>query len=113
MKLRVKCFYREGVRLTVEELAETPCYIGKLIIEDWGKGGASEDVIRLARLVNPDVLDSGPSQRDVIPPLFEPTSVRMANNLRMLDGYQIHVDSKTGAVHRYSQCWMLYTINEK
>jgi hypothetical protein len=51
--------------------------------------------------------------RDLIPPLFEPQIVKMTDNQITLHGYQIHVDTETGAIRHYAQSWVLRAITDE
>lgn len=68
MTFQLKCLHRDGVKLTLEELAAAQLHTGILIIEDLHKGTNDGRFFR-ARLLESCALHETP--RDVIPPLFD------------------------------------------
>jgi hypothetical protein len=98
------CLNRNGVALTIEEIAESPRYAGNLVIEDWHQGGRFGRFMRQARLLD---MTMPTTPRDILPPLFDPQLVKMTDTQMTLQGYQIHVEPETGAARQYLQGWVI------
>jgi hypothetical protein len=97
MLFKLICLHKDGVPIEKEKLAEVPTYIGNLAIEDWVEGSVFKRPVRYARLLTSDHLIPA----DMIPPLFEPTIIRMTSNQMTLNGYQI--GTRDGAAVHYMQ----------
>jgi hypothetical protein len=110
MKFKLKTLHRNGAVLTLEELADSPGYVGTLIVEDWPQGGVFARHIRQARLVDMTIQHA---LCDIIPPLFDPQLIRAVDNQMVLHGYQIHVDGETGAIRHDAQCWVLCAVTDE
>ncbi|HWK72221.1 MAG TPA: hypothetical protein VNS29_15410 [Burkholderiaceae bacterium] len=97
----MKKLYRNGVALSVEELAVAPSFIGSLVIKSWSR---SQDATptKKAQLLDMSRPTLHPS---VTQPLFEPVLVRMTHQQMMLQGYEIHTDGET--ITHFAQCWVL------
>ena len=110
MKFKLKSLHRNGTVLAPEELADAPCHVGNLIIEDCPQEGVFRRPIRHARLLDMNILQA---PRDVTPPLFDPQLVRMLDNQMVLHGYQIHVDMETEVINHYVQVWVLRPVTDE
>lgn len=101
MLYKLLCLHRDGVALSKHELSQAETHRGDLVIDEWGEGNAFNRTVRRARLLTTD----HSVQVDVLPPLFEPTLVKMTGQRMTLHGYQIHT-WQGKAVH-YAQVWLL------
>lgn len=93
------CLYKDGVPLDKDGLAESPAHVGNLVIEDWVEGSTFKRPVRYARLLT----ETHMIPADIIPPLFEPSIVKMTANQMTLVGYQI--GTCDGATVHYMQSW--------
>jgi hypothetical protein len=107
MKLKLEALYLNSTVLLPEALTDTPCRVGSLVIEDWPQGGPFGRVICQARFLE---MTSPTTLRDIVPPLFEPQIVTMKDNQMTVHGYQIHVDTETGAIRHHVRSWVLRAV---
>ena len=107
MHFKLICLYKDGVLLDKDALAESAAQVGNLVIEDWVEGNAFKRPVRYARLMTETHLIPA----DIIPPLFEPTVIKMTANQLTLQGYQI--GTRDGAaVHYMQSCAIRMTVQE-
>lgn len=99
MHFKLICLYKEGVLLDKDALAEAAPHVGNLVIEDWLDGSTFKRLVRYARLLT----DARSIPADIIPPLFEPTVIKMTANQMTLQGYQI--GTRDGGTIHYMQSW--------
>jgi hypothetical protein len=98
MLFKLLCLHRNGVALSLPELAGSDNLTGNLVIQDVPASDALGRIIRKARL-----LDT--MQIDMLPPLFDPLLVKMTEKQMTLQGYQIHAEN--GVLVHYAQYWEL------
>jgi hypothetical protein len=105
MTTRMKSVYRNGVVLTLEELAVEPCHFGNLVLENDMEGGRISRRAWLVDATSPECL------RDMAPPLFNVEVVNMAESYMKVCGDQF--DTVSGIRFHHKQCWFLHTIKDK
>ena len=105
MTFELRCLHRNGVKLTLEELAAAEFHTGILVIEDLRKGIKDGRFFR-ARFLASLALHEAP--RDVIPPLFD-GRIGKSDGVLKLHGYQFHADLSNG-IRRHAQEWALRKI---
>jgi len=96
--------YRDGVILSNENIADESPYVGCLTIEETHTDGFGKQYARKARLLESTFSKSA---RDVIPPLFAIQLFQLARGCMLVSGYQIVVNSVTGAVRQHEQSWLV------
>jgi len=101
MHFKLICLYKDGAPLSKDTLAEMPTHVGNLVIDDWVEGNTFKRAVRYARLLTETHLIPA----DIIPPLFEPTIIKMTANQLTLQGYQI--GTRDGAPVHYMQSWAI------
>ena len=101
MLYKLLCLHRDCVALLELELSQAEKHTGDLVIDEWGKGNAFNRTVRRARLLTTD----HSVQVYLLPPLFEPTLIKMTGQRMTLHDYQIH-NWQGKAVH-YAQVWPL------
>lgn len=94
------CLYKVGVPLDKDELAESAPHVGNLVIEDWVDGSTFRRPVRYARLLTKS---HHQFPADILPPLFEPTVIKMTATQMTLQGYQI--GTRDGAAVHFMQSW--------
>lgn len=99
MHFKLICLYKDGMLLDKDALAESAPHVGNLVIEDWLDGSTFKRPVRYARLLTETHLIPA----DVLPPLFEPTVIKMTANQLTMQGYQI--GTRDGAAVHYMQTW--------
>ncbi len=99
MHFKLICLYKDGVLLDKDALAESAPHIGNLVIEDWVDGSTFKRPVQHARLLT----DAHSIPTDIIPPLFEPTVIKMSAHQMTLQGHQI--GTRDGVPVHYIQAW--------
>lgn len=102
MTFELRCLHRNGVKLTLEELATAQRHTGILVIEDLHNGVKDGRFFR-ARFLASLALHEAP--RDVIPPLFD-GRIGRSDGMLKLQGYQFYADISHG-IRRHAQEWAL------
>lgn len=110
MKYTVKCIYVDGVRLTETQIANTVSYTGRLIVEEPSLNDSLASYARRARLLDINRL---PTYQDKIPPLFKAELSPLRSGQMIVNGFQIHIDEKTGEIHQHIQSWLLCSTSSK
>ena len=101
MLYKLLCLPKEVVPLSTLELSQPETHAGNLVTDEGGGGNVFNRTVRRAQLLTTD----HNVQVDILPPLFEPTLVKMTCQRMTLHGYQIH-NWQGKAVH-YAQVWLL------
>lgn len=99
MHFKLICLYKDAAPIDKDALADIPAHVGNLVIEDWPEGSAFKRPVCYARLLT----ESHVIPADIIPPLFEPTLIKMTANQLTLQGLQI--GTRDGAAVHYMQSW--------
>ena len=99
--------YRQGVRLSREEIVAAAPIIGLLTVSDWPGQGVRRRTSRVARLHHPEVSYFP----ELLLPLFDPVLVRMNNVGFLLEGRGNH--SSEGKVTEYMQGWWVRAVNNR
>ena len=90
--------------LSNEKIAHELPYRGCLTIEETHEDGPAKQYSRKARLLDTALSESA---RDVIPPLFAIQLFPLGRGCMVIYGYQIVVNSNTGAVQQHEQSWLI------
>jgi hypothetical protein len=106
MLFKLLCLHRDGIALSLAELAKSENYVGNLIIQDGQSGNMINHTSRQARLLD---TSAHPAHVDLVAPLFDPVLVKMTEKQMTLQGYQVHAES--GAAVHYAQFWELRLVD--
>jgi hypothetical protein len=101
MLFTMRCMYRNGTILSLEEIRKGACHAGNLIVEEYVCTGKD---VRKARLLNTMTMLFA---RDLVPPLFEVELVVIDNQQMVLRGYNYLFDVTLFSEQRYKQSWIL------
>ena len=104
MLFEVLAIYRNGVRMTAEEIEASPRTLGNLQIRDWGDAtNAFKRNIRFAEVISHKV-GTGFPPHGLMGRLFDPVIVRMGDSQFLLEG--IELAGEPEARVEYKQAWL-------